>query len=273
MSNLVHKEMGDALAVSGPYVAMLELISNKLPATIFDAENFNKSTSQFKSATLDVTDLTPISSAKHLLAVITRTRQALEEAQISLRRKRLEHTKYCEELAGCSDQFRREELQIFIDEAETQIANCEAAARGAIRKLHFNINQYQSILDHLGVDRITEEMYEQDQARYHVMTAFNQALTAARARSGYIDEGNHIYFFQLGINGAVAQMEVDWLLNAEAALLEEGKLPTHRMVTNWLELCADKYSPQSVEYATRRGLTTLDKSSLLRIEKADHENR
>lgn len=273
MSNLVHKEMGDALAVSGPYVTMLEHISNKLPSTVFDSENFNKSSSQFKSATLDVTDLSPINAAKHLLAVITRTRQALEDSQIALRRKRLEHVKSCEELATCNDRFRREELQILIDEIETNIANGEASARGAIRKLHFNINQYQAILEHLGVEHITEEMYEEDQARYHVMTAFNQALTAARARGGYIDEGNHIYFFQLGINGAVAQMEVDWLLNAEAALLEEGKLPTHKMVTNWLELCADKYSSQSVEYAARRGLTTLDKSSLLSIEKADHENR
>lgn len=269
MSNLVHKEMGNALAVSGPYVGMLEHIENKLPATIFDAENFNKSTSQFKAATLDVVDLTPASSAKHLLAVITRTRQALEEAQISLRKKKLEHQKLLEKLSDSSNFFEREELQISIDEIETQIANIEASARGAIRKLNFNINQYESILAHLGVDHITEEAYEIDQSRYHVMTAFNQALTAARSRGGYIDEGNHIYMFQLGINGAVAQAEVDWLLNAEAELLEQGKLPSHKMVTNWLESCADKYCNNASEYAQRRGLITFDESSLLAITRGE----
>ena len=269
MSNIVHREMGEALAVSGPYASMMEAISDKLPATIFDAENFNKSASQFKSATLDVTDLTPVNSAKHLLAVITRTRQALEEAEITLRRKRLDHQRLCEELASCDDRFRREELQISIDEIENQIANTEAAGRGAIRKLHFNINQYEAILQHLGVDHITEEMYEADQARYHVMTAFNQALTAARAKGGYIDEGNHIYLFQLGINGAVAQMEVDWLLSTEAQLLAEGKAPTHKMITNWLEACADKYATNSREYAERRGLLTLDESSLLMLERGE----
>lgn len=266
MSNLVHRDMSAALEVSGPYSSMLERISDKLPATIFDAENFNKSASQFKAATLDVTDLSPINAAKHLLAVITRTRQALEEAQITLRRKRLEHTKLCDELSLCDDRYQREELQISIDEAENHISNTEASARGAIRKLHFNINQYEAILQHLGIDHITEEMYEADQARYHVMTAFNQALTAARAKGGYIDEGNHIYLFQLGINGAVAQMEVNWILNAEAQLLSEGKAPTHKMITNWLEACADKYANNSQDYAERRGLLTLDQSSLLSLE-------
>lgn len=269
MSNLVYKDMSNALAVSGPYSEMLDKISSKLPATTFDAENFNKSTSQFKSATLDVTDLSPINAAKHVLAVITRTRQALEEAQVSLRRKRLEHERLIEKLSSCIDKFEKEEILISIEEIENHIANSEASARGAVRKLHFNINQYQAILDHLGVEHITEEMYEEDQARYHVMTAFNQALTAARARGGYIDEGNHIYFFQLGINGAVAQMEVDWLLETEAKLLSEGKAPTHKMITNWLESCADKYSHNSKEYAERRGLLTLDESSLLMLGKGE----
>jgi hypothetical protein len=266
VSSIVHQEMSSALAVSGPYASMLENISNKLPATIFDAENFNKSASQFKSATLDVTDLTPINTAKHLLATITRTRQALEEAQISLRRKRNEREKYVSQLSETYDKFEIAEIEISIDELDNQIANTEALARGAIRKLHFSINQYQAILEHLGVEHITEEMYEADQARFHVMTAFNQALTAARAKGGFIDEGNQIYMFQLGINGAVAQAEVTWVLRTEQELMADGKIPTHKMITNWLEACADKYANNSTEYAVRRGLILIDRSSLVMIE-------
>jgi hypothetical protein len=125
------------------------------------------------------------------------------------------------------------------------------------------MGQYQQILDHMGVDYITEEMYEYDQARYHVMTAFFQGLTAARAKGGVIDEGNQIYMFQLGINGAVAQAEVTWLLETERALLADGKAPTHQMVLNWLNSCADKYSEDARVYAEKRGLSTLDYSSML----------
>jgi len=269
MSNIELKTISGDLEISGTYKTMLEKINNALPATILDSENFNKSSSQFKAATLDVADLTPINAARHILATINRTRQALEEAQLGLRKENVKHARLTEELDSCIDRWRREEIQIELDEIETRRANGEASVRGAIRKLHFNINQYQAILEHLGVDAITEEMYEHDQVRYHIMTAFNQALTAARSRNGYIDEGNHIYLFQLGINGAVAQMEVDWLLNAEAQLLNDGKAPTHKMVTNWLEACADKYAGNAQEYAQRRGVLAFDESSLLALERGE----
>ena len=72
------------------YTNILAKVKDALPLANIDATNFNKSSSQFKLATLDITDLTPINSAKHLLAVIQKTRQALEQASIDLRRKKLE---------------------------------------------------------------------------------------------------------------------------------------------------------------------------------------
>lgn len=243
---------------------MLARINDLLPQTLLDSENFNKASSQFKTTTLDVTDLTPLNSAKHLLASIQRTRQALEDAQSNLKRKYLKVRKLKAKLEKEVNPLKQEALEIDLSEAENHIANIEATVRGAIRKLHFSMTQYQSILDHLGVDCITEEMYENDQARYHILTAFNQALTAARARGGIIDEGNHIYLFQLGINGAVAQAEVSWLLEREQDLLAEGKAPTHQMVLNWLHACADKYENDARDYAEKRGLTTLDYTSMLK---------
>jgi hypothetical protein len=79
---------------------------------------------------------------------------------------------------------------------------------GAVRKLNFFINQYDNILAKIGKTEITEEDYEQEEKRYHVMTCMKQGLNAARSRGGVIDEGNMIYLFDLGINAAQAQAEV-----------------------------------------------------------------
>ena len=244
------------------YEPVLKKIETILPLANIDTENFNKSSSQFKVATLDVTDLTPINSAKHLLAVIQRTRQALEEANIKLRRKKLKLERKERELMSVEDS-KSDALLIDIDELKIHIANIEASGRGAVRKLANALDQYEQILKALGKDHLTELDYEKDQARYHIMTAFNQALTAARSRGGLIDEGNHIYSFQLGINGAVAQQEVTALLEAEQEALNNGMTPTHEGVIMWLNLVADKFEKNPELYASKRNMQTLNTDLLL----------
>ena len=104
------------------YTPMLSKIDSVLPLANLDTENFNKSSSQFKMAILDVVDLTPINSAKHLLAVIQRTRQALEEASINLRRKQVELKRKELDLMA-SEGTDTDELVIDIDELKMQIAD------------------------------------------------------------------------------------------------------------------------------------------------------
>jgi len=156
-----------------------------------------------------------------------------------------------------------DELIIDIDELKMQIANIEAAGRGAVRKLANALDQYQTILNAIGKDHLTELDYEKDQARYHIMTAFNQALTAARARGGLIDEGNHIYLFQLGINGALAQAEVTSFLEAEQNALNEGIAPSHEAIVKWLNLVADRFEKAPEQYAAQRNMQTFNESLLL----------
>lgn len=254
------------LALPEQYTPMLSKIDSILPLANIDSENFNKSSSQFKVATLDVVDLTPVNSAKHLLAVIQQTRQALEEAGIKLRRKKLELKRKELELMS-SEGSDTDELVIDIDELKIHIQNIEAAGRGAVRKLAHALSQYQAILDSLGKEHLTELDYEKDQVRYHIMTAFNQALTAARARGGLIDEGNHIYLFQLGINGAVAQREITALLEAEQEALNKGMVPSHEALIEWLNALADKFADAPMNYAKQRNLEVLNKELLLEIEK------
>jgi hypothetical protein len=244
------------------YTPVLSKIDSILPLANIDTENFNKSASQFKSVTLDVVDLTPINSAKHLLAVVQRTRQALEEASINLRRKKLELKRKELELMA-SEGNNTDELIIDIDELKIQIVNIEASGRGAVRKLASALDSYQNILIALGKDHLTELDYENDQARYHIMTAFNQALTAARARGGLIDEGNHIYLFQLGINGALAQREVTAFLEAEQEALNNGIAPSHEGIVTWLNIVADKFEKAPEQYAAQRNMQVLNPDLLL----------
>lgn len=245
------------------YTPVLSKIDSLLPLANIDTENFNKSASQFKVTTLDVVDLTPINSARHLLAVIQQTRQALEETSIKIRRSKLELKRKELELMS-SEGTDTDMILIDVDELKMQIENAEAAGRGAVRRLANALDQYQIILNALGKEHLTELDYEKDQARYHIMTAFNQALTAARSRGGLIDEGNHIYLFQLGINGAVAQAEVTALLQAEQEALKEGIAPSHEGIVTWLNMVADKYEKAPEQFAAKRNMTVLNTELLLK---------
>ena len=94
------------------------------------------------------------------------------------------------------------------------------------------------------------------------MTAFKQALSAARGRGGMIDEGNLLYMFDLGINAGVAQVAVTNYLQAEIAIMEKGEIPTHQMTLEWLTACAEQFKNNPESFALWRGLRIQDKSSL-----------
>lgn len=264
MSNdLILGNMNTALAVKKPeYNLMLKNIQDRMPAVVRDTSNFHKSHSQFMQVTLDVTAITPIRSIKHSLAEIDRTRSALQEAYIGLRKKQNELKKKERELESCTDPLDRELLEIEILELNSHLEGTQNHVNGALRKMNFFVNQHQQLLDKLGVQEITEEMYELEESKYHIMTCMKQALNAARSRNGLIDEGNLIYLFDLGINAAQAQAEVFAYLNMENQLISNGQAPTHEMTMRWLEACADKWADDPAKFAARRGFSVFDRSSL-----------
>jgi hypothetical protein len=142
----------------------------------------------------------------------------------------------------------------------------ENSMKGAIRKMSFLMTQYRSVLEHIGKDHITEEDYEREEKRYHVMTALKQALNSARPRGGVIDEGNSIYLFDIGVNVAHAQAEVFNYLKIENELISNGQAPSHEMTMEWLERCADKFQDCAERFAESRGFKVLDEKSLARPE-------
>ena len=275
MSNdLILGNMNTALAIKKPeYGVMLKNIQDRMPMVERDTSNFHKSHSQFMSVTLDVTSITPIRSIKHTLAEIDKTRSALQEAYIGLRKKQVELKQKEREAGKTTDPLDKEMLEIEILELNSHIEGTQNHVNGALRKMNFMVNQHKQLLEKVGKDQITEEDYEQEESRYHIMTCMKQGLNAARSRNGMIDEGNLIYLFDLGINAAQAQAEVFAYLNMENELISKGNAPTHEMTMRWLEACADKWAKDPEIFAARRGFTVYDETSLTnRLEFKDTSN-
>jgi len=262
--DLVIQKLSNSPLVKKEYKQMLTNINTSLPAIKQSSSNFYKSHSQFMGVMLDVTAITPIRSVKHTLAELDKTRMALEEAQLKMMKKDIELRQKEKKMSDgdYADDLERELLETEILEVKVNMNNIQNSVSGAIRKMNFFTNQYKSILKKLGKDDITEEEYEKEESRYHVMTCLKQALNAARARGGVIDEGNLIYLFDMGINSAQAQAEIYAYLEMENKLMKEGKAPTHEMTMQWLEACADKFSGEAEKFDERRGFKLYDEESL-----------
>ena len=246
------------------YKNMIETINSNMPMILQNSENFYKTSSQFKNTILDVTDITPISSLRHILAVIDQTKLALEQAQFDMKKNLIELNRKTNQLETEENIYDRDLLELEIQQILIGKENGDRVVRGAIRRLNYFVTQYNAILNSLGKDSITEEEFEQAEIRHHIMTAMKQALISARPRGGLIDEGNQIYLFDLGINGSAAQMEVIGYLQMEENMIKLGQEPTHDMTLNWLNLCADKFEKAPEEFAIKRGFKLLDETSLVK---------
>jgi hypothetical protein len=270
-SEIALSRVSNELATAPEYKEMVKYINLKLPAIKKDSSNFYKADSQFKNVILDITELTPMGSLKHILAVLDQSRMALEEAHIALKRKQIQMKQKQEQYDKETDIYIQELIYVDIVELAVQISNSENYIKGAIRKMSFFTTQYESIMKKLGKEEITEEDYELNESRNHIMTAMKQALNAARTRGGFIDEGNYIYLFDMGINGAVAQSEIFAYLEMENDLIKNNLEPTHELTIKWLEACADKFANCGKLSAESRGLITLDEKSLVRELQNDKE--
>lgn len=204
---------------------------------------------------------TELRNIRQILAEITRTREALEEASIAVRKQKIEIAKKRMDYANAQG-LDRDIAEIEIEEIESKLKNTHGYILGAIRKLSAYTRQYKAILQYIGKDEFTEADFEEDEERYHIMKAFEQGLCAARSRGGVIDEGNQIYFYQIGINGMVAQAEVTRYIQEEMKLLEAGKEPAHEMTVKFLAYCARKFKGCAAKYAERKGMSLIDYESL-----------
>jgi hypothetical protein len=262
-TELVAHDINIHLPAAKPeYKSMLANIQEKSPAIAQASSNFYKSHSQMMSVTLDVTAITPIRSVKHSLAEIEKTKSALQEGYFRMKKDEVKLKKIERRITQEEDHLERELLEIRRDELIAKAESSRGYVEAAIRKLNFFTNQYDSLMEKLGKDTLTEEDYEEEEIKYHIMTCMKQALNAARSRNGMIDEGNLIYIFDLGINAAQAQAEVLSYLQWENELVKQGKAPEHHHTVQWLEGCAEKWKDCPADFANNRGFKIMDRTSL-----------
>jgi len=229
-------------------IPMIKTIQDNLPYQLKHASLFGKHQSSFMNSLMTIHTKTPLRSIRQALAEIEQIKASLAEHNIKSAKnenkiqlkevemlklqkklKRLEarfESKDPEVLEKMSDkefdeyldeEITIQKLQLEIQKLEIDIAKVRSQQQdgslyvsGAIRRMADYTAQIESLKKHYNIDEFSEEAFEKEESAYHIMTAFEQGMTAARARSdGLVDEGNKIYFSNLGINGYVAQKEID----------------------------------------------------------------
>jgi hypothetical protein len=243
------------------YLEMMSKTAEIMPQIAESNKAFYKADSQTKIASLNITELTDVGSASHILARIEQKKQALQESEIKVRKKQVKLARKKAELETASG-YDADELELDILQIQTQIENVQNYQAGAIREVRFLVEQYEAICEKLNVTVITEEMLEADQPLAQTARAFSQALAAARARGGVIDEGNFIFFQDLGINGAAAQREITAFFEMEQEILNKGQVPTFELQYEWVRGVAYKFAGEVTRYAEHRGLIPLVQAAL-----------
>lgn len=277
-----NKSMNEIIAIMPEHTQMLEVIKASLPeiqrAT---AAVGGKTQSQFMDNMMTVSNNTPGRNLRQILAQMVQTRQAIKEANYTLEKKQLEAEVKKEEAEASPSPAKRKLLLKEAEQLEEALEDTKIYLSGAVRTLANYTVQYDNIMKKFPEMRDwSEEDFEKDEERHHIMKAFEQALCAARAHGGVIDEGNHIYLAQIGINGAHAQFEITQFLNTEAQMLaghpgdpakgiprRDPIAPPHTMYIAFLNDMARHFSGSAEAYAESKGMKT--RTDLAMIQEGD----
>ena len=249
------------------HAPMLAMLQERMPAIIEQTAVYQRRQSQFMDGILTINQPTPIRRLRQILSEINRSIEAFRAAEYRLKKQQVKRRIYLRDAEIEKDSLKAELLYLKADNTQTLIQSALPVVAAAVRKVTALIEQHDSIMISMGkepTDHITEEEYEKQEEEYHIKTAFTQALTAARSRGGGIDEGNHIYLQQLGINGAHEQYEIQMFLTKEAKTFADQKIPKYNMVTSFLEDMYQKFKGCSTQIQEYKGM--LDRSNFALLE-------
>jgi hypothetical protein len=252
MNNLIPFER--KISLENQYTPMLNIIDRGFPEIQRATQLFQKTQSQFMDNMLTVSHITPIRNLRQILAEMKNTRLALGEAYYSIEKKKIDVEEKRIKLIKSVDSIEKQRTNLEIEELEWQISCIMENVGGAIRKLTNYSLQYESVMKENNLQDFDELDFEAEEEAYHITKAFEQGLNAARAHSGFIDEGNQIYFSQIGINGTVAQVEVTNYLNLESEMLSLDQEPTHVRQIDFLISMAEKFRGCSKKFAQWKGM-------------------
>lgn len=238
------------------YKSMVEILKEN-SAEITRATNvFQKAQSQTMDSLLTVTALTPIRNLRQMLAEMKRLKQALGEAYFKIEKNKIKIKQKTKDFESNTDELEKELLQVQIDELNWQNQNIMEGVSGAIRKLTSYTVQFKSLQEKHNLKGFTEADFEEEEEAYHISRACQQGLTAARSHFGVIDEGNMIYFQQLGINGAAIQRDMKDLLDKEQEIISKGGEPSHLLEVEWILNMVRKYKGCTKKFLLYRGQLT-----------------
>jgi len=261
---ITEKQVNEIVSYLPEHKEMINTINKNLPEIHRACSLFCKTQSQFMDNLLTVSHPTPLRNARQILAEITRAKEALQEAHYNNKKKQIEIKILQRDYEKEIDELKKEMLQVEAEEKQSQLETTKGYMSGAIRKITNHIEQYNAILEAHGKKEFNEADFEAEEERYHIMKAFDQGLTAARARQGVIDEGNHIYLNQIGVNGSLAQIEILRFLTKENELMSKGETPSYEMVLEFLNSMAEKFKGCSSKLCSHKGMNTITEKALLK---------
>ncbi len=258
MNELVTVDQKILAELPPTYAPLIEYVQHGLPEISRATSLFNKSDSQFTNNFLTITAVTPIRNLRQILAEMKKIRNALAEAYINVKKRKIQ-------IAQINETIRREALsgsdldmaEAEIEEHEIHISMIMENVAGALRKLANFQQQYDDIQRVHKLEGFTEDDFEAEEEAYHITRAFMQALNAARAHGWIIDEGNQIYLEQIGINGSQAQVEIFRYLTEENEIIKSGRDLDYVRQYTWLLSMADKFKGCSKRLAELRGQSGL----------------
>jgi len=248
------------------YTAMTTVIQENLPMIYEASGNFGKTQSQFMDNFLTVSHPTPLRNARQTLAEMNKSIDALREAQYNMSKKKLLIQRLERDLTTETDEIKQAEIELEINFETSRLSSSMLYVEGAIRSVTNYTEQYKQILKAAGYDEMTEIDFEKEEEKYHIMKAFDQSLCAARARGGLIDEGNHIYFSQIGVNGQMAQNFVNRFFEQERLALEKGAVLSADFQRAFLLDMAIFFQGCSTHVAVAKGMLPVNTSALLKAK-------
>lgn len=273
----------DSLVADFPQLRpMLSRIAEKGAEITAAIGHFGKTQSQFMDNFLTLGFPSPSRNLHQCLAQMEQIRQAMRDTHFKIRKtdieirkkeielKELQNDKWVELQSSDGDNVFKAQfdlLNVEIEEIKTQREASKTYLAGAVRRYTNYLNQYEQIRKGMGLEDgepITEEKFEAYEEEYHIKRAFEQALHAARSHGGVIDEGNHIYLFQIGINGSQAQREVFLYLNMEGKAIDADVPMDHRSQLEFLDRMANKFKGCAKRYGENKHLLWQDPATMFK---------
>lgn len=243
---------------------MIDFINESKPE-IEDAINQHcKSHSQFQYSTIDcsgpIAGPTKIRNWRQVCAVIQHTIDALEDANYEYMIKKEE----AKILLSRSVSEKNDILKIESQRSECIANRIAKNMAGAIRKLASYVAQFKELERQIRIDlnkdkdeQITEEDFERDEERFHIMKAFEQSLLSTYS-NGRIDNGNAIYLSDIGIDYTMAQIDINAYIELKVEYINSNPKCSPSELCNiyfkWLDNMYKKYSGCSKELLNNRGL-------------------